>query len=231
MAILEAMEVAEDMAELQDLEADQALRAASARWRRGEEQLYLAALSDADVYQRSLELVRRTVEHLRTLGSGSAALLQASARAADLVTDALAFELGGPVRVDPRLVADAALALRCREVIAERAAQRRLERLRAAQERGDTWVVLEISGDPEGDPLHPYRRLEAEARTGLAVLVTTAPEADFAASLHAVEAVRIDLRTGTLSEADDAGVAATTHRSAAAREEHASALRKQLTDR
>ena len=207
---------------------DHALRAALSGWRRGEDQLYLAALGGADVYQRSLDLVRRTVEHLRTLGPGHAALLEASSRGAGLVGEALSPEPAGEAGVDLRLVADAALALRSRELLADQAAQRRLDRLRAAQEHGDIWVVLETSGDPEGDPLRPYRRLEAAVGTGSALLVTSAPDADFAGSVHAVEAVRVDLRTGALQELDDARTAATTHTTAAAREHQACVLRGQL---
>ena len=219
------------MAERQQLDVDDpALRAAVSRWRRGEDQLYLTALVSADGYERSLDLVRRTVEHLRSLGPGDAALLEASGRGAGLVREALAPEPVGPAGTDLRLVADAALALRCREVLADQTAQRRLERLRAAREHGDPWVVLETSGDPEGDPLRPYRRLEAAVGTGSAMLVTSAPDADFTGSVHAVEAVRVDLRTGVLHEFDGARAAATTTTSTAEREQHAATLRGQLSD-
>lgn len=219
------------MAERQQPEVDDpALRAAVSRWRRGEDQLYLTALVSADGYERSLDLVRRTVEHLRSLGPGDAALQEASGRGAELVRKALAPEPGGPAGIDLRLVADAALALRSREVLAERTAQRRRDRLRTAHDHGDDWVVLETSGDPEGDPLRPYRRLEAAVRTGLAVLVTSAPDADFAGSVHAVEGVSIDLRTGVLRELDDARAAPTTYASPHARDQRAAELRAELSD-
>lgn len=217
--------------EMQDFDEDDPVwHSAAVRWRRGEEQLYLAALSGADVYRRSLDLVGRTAEHLRSLGPAPAALVEAAGRRASLVAEALAPASAEPAGVDLGLVADAALALRWRELLAERTRQRRLDRLRAARERGDAWVVLELSGDAEGDPLLPYRRLEAAVETGWAVLVTTIPDAGFASSLHAVEAVRVDLRTGAVSAPDDDRVAATMHRSVAARESRASALRGQLID-
>lgn len=205
-----------------------ALHAAARQWLRGEERLYLAALSRADSYAQSLDFVRRTVEHLATGGPGPEPLQAAGARGADLVVDAVGQESADGARVDLALVADAALAVRYREVAAERTAQRRLEQLRAGRGRADHWVILETSGDPDGHPLRPYRRLEADARTGWAVLVTTAPNEDFASCVHAVEALRVDLRTGVLTELKRADVAATVHPSCAERERRAAVLRTQL---
>jgi len=215
----------------QDDDAYAGLCAAARQWLRGEERLYLAALSGTDTYAHSLDLVRRTVEHLATRGPGPVPLQAAGARGAALVTDAVGPEIGGGARVDLALVADAALAVRYREVAAERKAQRRLEQLQAARERADGWVILETFGDPDGDPLRPYRRLEADARTGCAVLVTTAPHEDFAHCLHAVEALRVDLRTGVLAEPEpeQVDVAATVHASSVERERRAAALRTQLS--
>jgi hypothetical protein len=209
--------------------------AAAARWRRGEERLYLAALGGTDAYQSSLNLVARTLDHLRSRGTGFVHLLEAGARGADLVAEALGHATAGSAPVDLAVVADAALALRYREVMAEATAQRRLERLEAARERGDRWAVLETSGDPAGDPLQPYRRLAGDVRTGRAVLVTTTPSDDFTHCLHAVEALSVDLQTGALAELEDAAlgaevVAATVHLSAAAREQRATALQAKLTN-
>lgn len=208
-----------------------ALHAAAGQWLRGEERLYLAALSGTDGYVQSLDLVRRTVAHLVAEGPGPAPLQAAGARGADLVADAVGQETADQARVDLALVADAARAVRYREVVAERKAQRRVEQLQAARGRADRWVVLETAGDPEGHPLRPYRRLEADARTGCAVLVTTAPHEDFAFCVHAVEALRVDLRTGVLAELEQADVTATVHASAVDREQRALALRTQLSGR
>lgn len=208
---------------------DAGLSAVARQWLRGEERLYLAALSGTDAYEHSVDLVRRTVEYLRTRGPGPAPLQAAGARGAGLVTDAVGHESGGAARVDLALVADAALSMRYREVAAEQRASRRLDRLEAARGRADGWVVLETSGDPDGDPLRPYRRLEADARTGRAVLVTTAPHEDFTHCLHAVEALRVDLRTGVLAELEQTDLAATVHPSSVERERRAAALRRRLS--
>ncbi len=201
------------------------------RWRRAEERLSLTALVAPEVFQRSLELVGRTVDHLRRLGPGHGPLLAANARGGRLVADAL--DLGAPDGLtagDLDVVAEAALALRHREVLAERTAQRRVAVLDAARSRGQAWVVLETSGDPAGHPFVPYRRLEAHAGTGRAVLVTTGPDAELAGCLHSVEPVLVDLDSGALRELGDDRVAATTHGGADEREQQAAVLRQRLAE-
>lgn len=201
-----------------------------ALWRRGEERLYAAALSRADVYELSLDLVRRTADHLRGLGTGPAPLLAAAGRGTDLVLEVLGGTAPAGVPVDLSLVAQAALAVRQREVAAEQAAQQRVRRLREARGRGDTWVVLEESGDAHGSPLHPYRRLEAQVRTGCAALVTTSPDPSFTASLHAVEGLLVDPATGVLRELPDPRARATVHSTAVERERRVAALRTEMAD-
>ncbi len=201
---------------------DQVPPETTAAWLRGEEQLYLAALSSVEVYQAAMELVRLTVEHLRTLGAGTAGLLAAAARGPELVP---------PVRrpvhsavLPLGLVAEAALALRHREVVAEQAARRRVAALAAARSRGDVRVVLETSGDPAGDPFRPYRRLEADVATGRALLVTTVPDGDFRGCVHVVEALQVDLATGALRAPRGVDMPTTSHADVQAREQHVAKL-------
>ncbi len=194
-------------------------------WRQGEEQLYAAALGRPDLYQRTVELVGRTLEHLRTVAPDAGPLLGVSGRGGDLAAG-LARAAGLPVTgLDLPRVVQAALALRRRELSAERAALDRVRALRAARERGGSWVVLSESGDPAGDPFRPYRRLEAEASTGRALLVTTAPDEDLRGCVHAVEPLHVDLVTGVLVEPRAAPVAATLHTGVAAREQQADLVR------
>jgi hypothetical protein len=124
-------------------------------------------------------------------------------------------------------VGRAALAVRHREVAAEQASARRVRLLAAARARQLSWVVLEESGDSAGDPFMPYRRLEAHATTGQALLVTASPDDDFRACQHAVERVRVDLHTGRV-EAPGSPEDPFRCRLPADREAHAVALRTVL---
>jgi hypothetical protein len=126
------------------------------------------------------------------------------------------------------VIADAALAARHREVVAERRAEGRRAALDDARARGRSWVVLETSGDPAGDPLAPYRRLEAHASTGHAVLVTTAPDDELLRTVHCIEAVLVDLATGALRELPGERVPHTTHLDSQDRERQVAALQQRL---
>jgi len=55
------------------------------QWRRDESRLYQAAVGSAEVYRRTLELVGRTLDLLRSLGPSHEPLLAAAARHDDLV--------------------------------------------------------------------------------------------------------------------------------------------------
>ena len=120
-------------------------------------------------------------------------------------------------------IAAAALAMRQREVVGEQARSRRLAQIAAAREDGRAWVTLEEAGDPSGNPLLPYRRLEVEVATGRGLLVSATADDTFAGCVHRVERVRVDLAGGGLS---DGGAAADTYPTAEAREQGARALRQ-----
>lgn len=203
----------------------------TAAWRRAEDRLYQVVLSSPQLYRDAMELVGRTVEHLRALGPGTQALLAAAAQGGGLVTAAVRDRQPAIMGLDLSVVAEAALALRHREAAAERASLRRADAIEAARRRGEAWVVLEASGDPDGDPFLPYRRLEVEVSTGRALLVTAAPDEDFRACVHGVQVLGVDPDTGRVQQPREDLGPPTMHPSAAAREEQAAALREWLSPR
>jgi hypothetical protein len=175
-------------------------------WRASEAQLYGTLLADPAMFERAVLLVARVVEHLRRLGSSSAALVAAGGSAGSLVLE-VADRDGVDSSLDPTLIGQAALAMRLREVVGEQARTRRLSLLAAAAERGVPWVVLEESGEQHGDPFDPYQRLEVEVSTGRAVYVTTVPDESFTGVLHEVALLTVDLGDGRVREAEvDAGL-------------------------
>jgi len=200
----------------------------AAAWKQGEERLYLAALTDVGLYQRVLALVGTTADHLRTRGCGIPGLLAAAAQGAGLVAEAARGKAVGTSGLD-HLVADAALALRHRELVAEQVGRRRLAALDDAGRRGETRAVLEESGESAGDPFRPYRRLEADVATGRALLVSATPDDEFRRCVHTVEALRVDLGTGAVRELDDGSVAPTVSADEHARERSAARAWEALT--
>jgi hypothetical protein len=208
--------------------------ATAASWRKAEEQLFTGLLSRPDIYQSAIALVAATVSRLRLRGPSTRALLDAAATITTVVgeaqaADGLAAEGSAADSIDQDLVGRAALALRHREVVVEQAAARRLDLLTAARSTSVGWVVLEETGDWAGDPFSPYRRLEAHAATGRALLVTAVPDDDFRTSRHEVEALSVDRNTGRIEASTECGDGPGRHPSAADREAHVTTLRELLS--
>lgn len=199
-------------------------------WRSAEAQLFGAVLNVPELYRGVVSLVGDTVGRLRRLGPSTAALLDVAPGIGSMVRAGLDDHLPAG-RIDPDLVGRAALAVRHREVIAEQASARRVGRLAAARADQLSWIVLEESGDWAGDLFAPYRRMEAEAASGHALLVTAAPDDEFRTVQHAVEVLQVDVETGRVAEPPDADVAPFRCRTAAEREAHAATLRTRLTRR
>jgi hypothetical protein len=204
----------------------------AASWRAAESELFTGLLQRPDIYQDVVALVRATLDRLRGLGPSPDALLDAADTVAGLVRELAEREGRATSGADPVTVGRAALAMRHREVVAHAAAAGRLARLVKA--RADPaadeprWVVLEESGDRAGDPLAPYRRLEADPATGRALLVTAVPDADFRTVRHAVQAVHVDLDTGRVGPSPDLRDEPRACPDAAAREAEVAALRARL---
>lgn len=197
-------------------------------WEQAEARLYPTVLEHPDLYQRIVRLVRATADHLRLLGPGTSALVAAAQRGPELVA-AVVDDSGIPATgVDLGLLAQAALAMRYRELRGEQAARRRLRRAEQGRAAGAAWVVAEESGDPAGDPYRPYARLEVATSGGHALLVTTVPDDEYRGVTHHVHRVRLDPATGAVVE-NPAGPGPTSHPDAATRDAAAADIRSRLT--
>jgi hypothetical protein len=126
------------------------------------------------------------------------ALLAAHERGADLVTEP-------SVGIGPELVAAAACAMRYREIVTTGAAQRRLTALARARDQGLEWTVVEENGDLARAPYIPYQRVEAQVRTGRAVIISVEPDETLTGAVHRIDAADLDLATGTLHPGAELG--------------------------
>lgn len=113
--------------------------AARARWRAAEDRLYPMALADPGMYQRGVAAIQAVVAELRVRAADVDALLAAEAAADEVV--AVACPDGAPLPAE--LLVGAACGMRDRELAAERAQRRREAAVRAAEEAGAAWAVLE----------------------------------------------------------------------------------------
>jgi len=164
-------------------------------WDQAEARLFPTIMARPDVYQRSVALIQRLLGRLRETCLDLPALLAAHERGGDLVAD-LAGE--ADTGIQPDLVAAAACAMRYRELLALLAAQGRRAALAQARDQGQSWVVVEETGSADRAPFVPYQRIEAEAGTGRAVIISIEPDETLSRAVHRLDEGQIDLVTGAL---------------------------------
>jgi hypothetical protein len=197
----------------------------AATWQQAQGQLFGVLSMQPELYEWVVTVLAATMDRLRETTATTADLLAAADSVADLVLEQADTQGLNAGSFDPLQVGRAALAQRLLEVRALESHQRRLAALAAAPS-GSGWVMLEESGDPEGNVLAPYRRLEANPTDGAAVLVRTEPDELYETCLHHVVALRVDLETGVLLAADDGATGTeATVATRAEREELAAQLR------
>jgi len=137
---------------------------AAARMRAAEDRLYPLAMVDVERYQRGTTLCGILLEDLRAHSPDLTALLGRRVPLLDRLprlADQAGLSLLG---LDPETLVDAAMALRCRELEAERANARHQERLAVARDNEQEWLVNEPS--PVAVMAGFYRREELHLPTG-----------------------------------------------------------------
>jgi hypothetical protein len=189
-------------------------------WDEAEARLFPLVMAQPDLYQQALGVIQRMLERLRETCQDLPALLAAHHRGGDLIAD-LASEptaeipavpgvpgVSGVPRVPgvrPDLVAAAACAMRYRELVALMAAEGRLAALARAREQGLRWAVAEESGQADRAPYVPYQRIEAEAESGRALIVSIGPDETLSRAVYRLDAGQIDLASGALRIGDLVG--------------------------
>lgn len=184
------------------------------QWETASSRLFGSLVMDPDGYQRAVTVLGAVLAELRSRTSSTADLLAVADEVPALVT--AASEAGPGMGVDTAAVAGAALAQRHRELVAHEDARDRAERLAGAG--GSGWVLLEEVGDDAGDPLRPYRRVEADAATGRALVVRADPDEGYTGVVHRVERAQVDLASGALGPATEPDADSGALTDAAARE-------------
>ena len=122
------------------LSSDVLPAAAQARFTAAEAQLYPLALVDADEYEQVTRLVGLLAAELRPEALDIATVLGLREELVARVP-VIAAEAGLTIGGFPReTIADAASAIRCRELQAARSATRWADRLEAARSTGDEWI-------------------------------------------------------------------------------------------
>ena len=168
-------------------------------WDEAEARLFPLVMAQPELYQEALGAIQRLLEQLRETCQDLPGLLAAHERGGDLLAGT---EVPG---VRPALIAAAACATRYRELVAQLAAVGRLEALARARAQGLSWTVVEESGQPDRAPYVPYQRVEAEAETGRAVIVSIGPDETLSRAVYRLDAGQVDVASGALRIGDPLG--------------------------
>ena len=164
-------------------------------WKSAEERLYPVVMVRPDLYERSIRMVRATVDELAgCLDVG--ALVKAWDGAAEIVHRA-ATEAGLDLEgLDAGLIAGAAFSMRYRELAAAASRSERLQRIRAAAEAGEAWVRVEEIGSRETAGMVPWTWVEMHVPTGLGLRQTLEADPMTGTPLYSFEVVPLDPSTG-----------------------------------
>jgi hypothetical protein len=192
-------------------------------WDAAEARLFPLVMARPEAYERSLALIQVLLGWLRSSCHDIPALLAESARGAAIVSDAagrLSLHPGGSHDADSAgareagrgqadgdfvvtgvpldLIAAAACAMRYRELMAARAARDRLDAISSARACGESWAVVEETGDEARAPYLPYQRVEAHVPSGRAVIVSIEPDETLSRAVWRIDEAALDLTRGRL---------------------------------
>jgi hypothetical protein len=168
-------------------------------WDEAEARLFPLVMAQPELYKQALGAIQRLLGQLRETCQDLPGLLAAHERGGDLLAGA---EVPG---IRPALIAAAACATRYRELVAQLVAAGRLEALARARAQGLSWTVVEESGQPDRAPYVPYQRVEAEAETGRAVIVSIGPDETLSRAVYRLDAGHVDVASGALRIGDPLG--------------------------
>ena len=174
-------------------------------WDEAEARLFPLVMAQPELYQQALGMVRQVIARLRETCPDLPALLAAHERGEDLVADLDDDTAAAVPGIRPALIASAACAMRYREIVALMAAQGRLAALARARAQGLSWAVLEESGQADRAPYVPYQRVEAEVRSGRAVVVLIGPDETLSRAVYRLEEGQVDVTSGALRIGDQIG--------------------------
>lgn len=165
------------------------------RWETAERQLSATVLAAPERYELCLRLVRALADELRTSRTMEelASAYPAGRPLAARVAGALGVSAEG-LALD--LAVGAAFCLRYRELLVETRRAGRVERIRAARERGEEWVVLHATGAGDGPPDPPWRRLEMHLPSGRGILASVEESVEGPPE-YGVEVVLLDPESGS----------------------------------
>jgi hypothetical protein len=173
------------------------------RWRQAEERLYPIVIVEPDRFAQIVSVVRAASDQLASETCVDN-LVEARRRGRAVVSQA-AEAVGIPLAQvgDIELVADAAFALRYRELTAQRHRREVTDTIAAAREQGDRWVVVAESGRQDQPAVQPYQRIEMRVEDGWALRGWIDVDPHTFVPVYGLEELRLDPNTGVVTDAGE----------------------------
>jgi hypothetical protein len=171
-------------------------RALERRWRDAESAFFATSISDPDLYQSSMALVRGLAEGLRDVTSEAALESAYAERGPEWAEERLA-ELDVPNGdwLDLDSAREAAFNLRLTELRSEISAKTTSDRLATARAAGETWLT-DVDGEVGFGRQRTYRRVDLHTRIGVALYGYSAREWGLSET-YWFEVLRVDPESGS----------------------------------
>jgi hypothetical protein len=167
-----------------------------AAWRTAEERLYPVVMVRPDLYQRVVRLVGHVAGELRRSCPDVGSLVDAAPHVADAIRRTASDDGESLAELDVPMIAAAACCFCYRELAADNARDRRLADIAAAAARGEVWVVVEQTGEPQSFSVMPFTKVEMHVPSGRALKQSVEQDERSGGARFRLEEVAVDRETG-----------------------------------
>jgi hypothetical protein len=173
-----------------------------AAWRTAEERLYPVVMVRPDLYQQVVGLVGRVAHELRRSCPDVGTLVEAAPHLVAAVRRIASGDGQSLAELDLPMIAAAACCFRYRELAADAARDQRLADLSAAAGRGEVWVVVEQTGEPQSFSVMPFTKVEMHLPSGRALKLSVEQDERTRGPHFRVEEVAVDRTSGQRIEGE-----------------------------
>lgn len=167
-----------------------------AAWRTAEERLYPVVMVRPDLYQRVVGMVGKVADELRRSCLDVASLVEAAPHVVDMIRRMASDDGQSLAELDVGMVAAAACCFRYREMAAEAARDQRVADIAAAVARGEVWVLVEQTGEPQTFSVIPFTKVEMHVPSGRALKHSVERDERTGGARFRLEEVAVDRETG-----------------------------------
>jgi hypothetical protein len=173
-----------------------------AAWRTAEERLYPVVMVRPDLYQQVVGLIGDVADELRRSCTDVGSLVEAAPNVVDAIRRIASDDGQSLAELDLPMIAAAACCFRYRELAADAARDQRLADISSAAARGEVWVVVEQTGEPQSFSVMPFTKVEMHLPSGRALKQSVEQDERTGGARFRLEEVAVDRETGQRIDAE-----------------------------